>query len=104
MAEALVSIVLDQLASIGHQRVGGRIRLIAGVEQEVEKLQSNFVAIQAVVADAENRQLKENVVRDWLEKLKNISYDIDDALDEWNTKILLKEAENKYASKPLKKD
>ncbi|XP_031248731.1 putative disease resistance protein RGA3 [Pistacia vera] len=104
MAEALVSIVLEQLASIGRQQAEEGIRLIACAEPKVEKLQSNFMAIQAVLTDAENRQVKEDAVRVWLAKLKDVSYDIDDVLDEWNTKLQIlriKKAED--ASKPLKK-
>ncbi|KAK2654742.1 hypothetical protein Ddye_014598 [Dipteronia dyeriana] len=52
------------------------------------KLTSNFRAIQAVLVDAEQRQIKDKVVADWLDKLKDASYDVDDVLDEWNTAIL----------------
>ncbi|XP_031248300.1 putative disease resistance protein RGA3 [Pistacia vera] len=104
MAEALVEIVLEQFASIIRQQAEEGISLIAGAEREVEKLQSNFLSIQALLADAENRQVKENAVRVWLAKLKDVSYDIDDVLDEWNTKLQklkIKKAED--ASNPLKK-
>ena len=39
-------------------------------------------------SDAEQRQVTETAVRLWLEKLKDVSYDVDDVLDEWNTSIL----------------
>ncbi|XP_031248368.1 putative disease resistance protein RGA3 [Pistacia vera] len=104
MAEALVSIALEQLASFINQQARGGISLIVGAKQEIAKLQSNFLSIQALLADAENRQVKENAVRIWLEKLKDVSYDIDDVLDEWNTKFLkLQIKRAKDASKPLKK-
>ncbi|XP_031248365.1 putative disease resistance protein RGA3 [Pistacia vera] len=104
MAEALVEIVLEQFVSIIRQQGEVRISLIAGAKQEVQNLQSNFRAIQAVLADAENRQVKDNIVRVWLDELKDASYDIDDVLDEWNTKLQklkIKKAED--ASNPLKK-
>ncbi|XP_031248296.1 putative disease resistance protein RGA3 [Pistacia vera] len=104
MAEALVEIVLEQFVSIIRQQAEEGISVIAGAEREVEKLQSNFLSIQALLADAENRQVKENVVRVWLAKLKDVSYDIDDVLDEWNTelqKLKIKKAED--ASNSLKK-
>ncbi|XP_031254928.1 putative disease resistance protein RGA4 [Pistacia vera] len=105
MAEALVSIALEQLASFIRQQVTEGISLIVGAEKKDKKLQSNLRAIQAVLADAENRQVKEIVVRDWLDKLKDVSYDIDDVLDEWKTKFLkLQIKRAKHASKPLKKD
>ncbi|XP_031274238.1 putative disease resistance protein RGA4 [Pistacia vera] len=104
MAEALVEIVLEQFVSIIRQQTEEGISLIVGAEQEVEKLQSNFLSIQALLVDAESRQVKENTVRVWLAKLRDVSYDIDDVLDEWNTKLQklrIKKAED--ASKPLKK-
>ena len=38
--------------------------------------------------DADKRQLKEESIKLWLQRLKNISYDIDDVLDEWSTEVL----------------
>ncbi|XP_031276231.1 putative disease resistance protein RGA3 [Pistacia vera] len=102
MAEALVSVVLEQLASIARQLVEERLRLVVGVDDDVQNLTRNFRSIQAVLEDAENRQFKESAVRVWLDKLKEASYDIDDVLDEWNTsigKLQVNEVEN--ASKPM---
>ncbi|XP_011045059.1 PREDICTED: putative disease resistance protein RGA3 [Populus euphratica] len=83
MADALVSVVLEQLSSIIIQEV----RLVVGVKNEVKKLTSNFQAIQAVLANAEERQLKDQLVKHWLDQLKDVSYDLDDVLDEWGTAI-----------------
>nr|TKR68969.1 hypothetical protein D5086_0000309090 [Populus alba] len=87
MADALVSVVLEQLRSIIIQEVGQEVRLVVGVKNEVEKLTSSFRAIQAVLANAEERQLEEGYVKLWLDQLKDISYDMDDVLDEWGTAI-----------------
>ncbi|KAL5755960.1 hypothetical protein ACOSQ2_020706 [Xanthoceras sorbifolium] len=87
-AEAIVSTVLGQLTSIIGREVEQEVRLVTGVRKEVEKLTSNFRAIQAVLADAEQRKVKETAVGVWLDKLKDASYDMDDVLDEWNTAIL----------------
>ncbi|XP_044495533.1 putative disease resistance protein RGA3 [Mangifera indica] len=104
MAEFLVQMVLEQFASITRQQAEEGIRLIAGAGQEVERLQSNFLSIQALLDDAENRQAKEDAVRVWLAKLQDVSYDIDDVLDEWNTKLQkLKIKKAEAAFNPLKK-
>ena len=58
------------------------MRLVVGVDNEVDKLTSNFRAIQAMFADAEERQLKDQLVKHWLDQLKDVSYDMDDILDE----------------------
>ncbi|XVF86765.1 hypothetical protein PTKIN_Ptkin18bG0069100 [Pterospermum kingtungense] len=88
MADALVSVVLERLASIGLQVAENGVRLVVGVNEEVEKLSSTFQTIQAVLVDAEKRQVKEQAVKVWLDKLQNVAYDIQDVLDEWNTAIL----------------
>ncbi|OMP00140.1 cc-nbs-lrr resistance protein [Corchorus olitorius] len=88
MADAIVSAVLNQLLTIIDREIEHEVRLVVGIEQEVEKMRNTFQTIQAVLVDAENRHLKEDAVKLWLDKLKHISYDIDDVLDEWNTAIL----------------
>ncbi|XP_034208089.1 putative disease resistance protein RGA3 [Prunus dulcis] len=88
MAEALISVLIEQLASIIQKQVQQEVRLVVGVEKEVAKLTSNFKTIEVVLNNAEERQVKEVDVRQWLERLKDVSYEMDDLLDEWSTEIL----------------
>lgn len=83
MADALVSKVLQQLTSA----IENESALILGGKKKVEKLTTTLTAIRSVLIDAEKKQVKEKRVRVWLEQLEAISYDLDDLLDEWNTKI-----------------
>ncbi|KAH9648474.1 hypothetical protein KPL70_025596 [Citrus sinensis] len=76
------------LISAAVEETKERLRLVKGVGKEVKRLSDNFQAIQAVLIDAEQRQVKEAQVRRWLEKLKDASYDMEDVLDEWNTSRL----------------
>ncbi|CAL1385843.1 unnamed protein product [Linum trigynum] len=85
---AIVSHVLSQLGSIVTEELKQRGRLVLGAEKDVKKLTSTFTAIEALLLDAEERQLKSESIRDWLKKLKDVSYEIDDVLDEWRTEIL----------------
>ncbi|RVW83191.1 putative disease resistance protein RGA1 [Vitis vinifera] len=84
MADALVSIVLERLASVLEQQV----TLEVGVGSEVDNLNSTLQSIRAVLADAEKRQFSEELVKVWLERLKDISYQMDDVVDGWNTALL----------------
>ncbi|XWS16261.1 hypothetical protein CRYUN_Cryun34aG0069900 [Craigia yunnanensis] len=93
MADAHVSGVLERLTSIGLQVAENGVRLVVGANKEVEKLSSTFQTIQAVLVDAEKRQVKEQAVKVWLDKLHNVAYDIEDVLDEWNTAILKSQIE-----------
>ncbi|KAJ4719014.1 Disease resistance protein [Melia azedarach] len=93
MAEAIVSSVLEQLISISSEEV----RLVVGVKKEVKKLTNNLKAIQGVLVDAEQKQLKEAQVGAWLDQLKDTSYDMEDVLDEWKIarmKLQMDKAEN----------
>ncbi|KAB5513654.1 hypothetical protein DKX38_027560 [Salix brachista] len=104
MADALVSVVLEQLSSIIAQKVQKEVGLVAGVKNEVRKLESNFQAIQAVLVDAEQRQLKEESIKRWMGQLKDVSYDMDDVLDEWSTAIAKSQMKvNEHPRKTIKK-
>ena len=84
MAWALVSTIKDQLSS----SITSEFMAIANVKEEVQKLES-----KAMLNDAEKRQVKEEAVKLWLDKLKDISYEMDDVLDEWNTVMIKAEVE-----------
>ncbi|XP_057978362.1 putative disease resistance protein RGA3 [Malania oleifera] len=88
MADALVSAVLGQLVSVMQQEIENEVRLVVGVEEQVQMLTSILEAIGALLTDAEKRQVHEEGVRLWLEKLKDVAYDAEDVLDEWRTAIL----------------
>ncbi|XP_024039267.1 putative disease resistance protein RGA3 [Citrus clementina] len=86
MAHAIVSSLLDQLKSIAQDQVKEKWRLVTGVEHEVGKLTTNLQAIQAVLEDAEQRQMKQDkAVTFWLDQLRDASYDMEDVLEEWIT-------------------
>ncbi|KAK9901057.1 hypothetical protein M0R45_002295 [Rubus argutus] len=97
MAEALVSFLVEQLGSITYQQVEQKVRLVVNVKKEVTTLTFNLEAIQAVLADAEMKQVQQATVRRWLSNLKEVLCEIDDVLDEWSTEILkqqIKKQEN----------
>ncbi|KAL4636416.1 hypothetical protein ACB092_03G006600 [Castanea dentata] len=89
MAGALLSAIVERLGSL----ISSEFKLTVTVKEEVQKLQTKFPTIQAVLNDAEKRQLKEESVKLWLDKLEGVSYEIDDVLDEWNTVMIKAEIE-----------
>jgi Leucine-rich repeat (LRR) protein len=77
------------------------VNLVVGVKKQVDKLKSNLIAIQSVLEDADRKQVKDKAVRDWVDKLKDVCYDMDDVLDEWSSAILtwkMEEAEENTRS------
>ncbi|KAK3446891.1 hypothetical protein EUGRSUZ_A02516 [Eucalyptus grandis] len=87
MTEVVSSILgslVEKLTSLATEE----IQLVCGVKDDREKLKNTLEMIQMVLADAEQRQTKENVVRLWLSRLKNWCYDAEDALDEFEARAL----------------
>ncbi|KAH9689122.1 hypothetical protein KPL70_015371 [Citrus sinensis] len=85
MVDAIISPILEQLTSMAVEEAKEQVRLVTGVGKEVKKLTSNLRVIQAVLNDAEKRQIKEERVRLWLDQLRDACYDMEDVLGEWNT-------------------
>ncbi|CAN6559170.1 unnamed protein product [Malus baccata var. baccata] len=93
MADALISVLLEKLASMAYEYVAEEVTLVLNVKKEVEECSRNLKAIRAVLEDAEQRQVKEASVRDWLDNLKEISFDMVDVLDDWKGEILRQQVE-----------
>lgn len=77
----LVELVYEKLAS---SVIGAASQL--GYKKELEKLKESMLIVQAVIEDAEDRQLKDKKVRVWLSNLRDLAYDADDLLDEIHTR------------------
>ncbi|MCL7048563.1 hypothetical protein MKW94_011351 [Papaver nudicaule] len=69
------------------------VRLVVGVRKEVAKLKSTFRTLQAVLNDAEQRQMDDESVKIWLDRFKDAAREMEDVLDEWGTEILRSELE-----------
>ncbi|KAL8458439.1 hypothetical protein ACS0TY_036090 [Phlomoides rotata] len=57
-------------------------------EKEVLNLSNELKRIRNVLDDAKKRGYKENIVKDWLKRLEDVSYEMDDVLDEWDIALL----------------
>ncbi|MED6186391.1 hypothetical protein PIB30_066167 [Stylosanthes scabra] len=55
----------------------------------VEKLETILKSAQAVINDAERREIKEEAVKDWMDRLKHAVYDAEDVLDEVTAKAAI---------------
>ncbi|XP_047953599.1 putative disease resistance protein RGA1 [Salvia hispanica] len=100
MAEAFLQLVLDNLSSLIKKEIG----LILGVDNVMKKLCSTLTTIQAVLEDAEDKQIESKPIRNWLQKLTALAYEIDDILDECNTHVSkLNHSDSKLSLYSLKK-
>ncbi|KAL6985650.1 hypothetical protein U1Q18_019025, partial [Sarracenia purpurea var. burkii] len=84
MAAPLLSVLLKNLNTLILEEFG----LLWGVHKDMKKLISELSAIQAVLEDAEEKQLSNRAIRDWLRKLKHAAYELDDILDDCSTEAL----------------
>ncbi|KAF7153586.1 hypothetical protein RHSIM_Rhsim01G0058700 [Rhododendron simsii] len=81
---AIVNVLVDRLAS-------GDLWNFACTERigaQLTKWSNMLAQVQAVVADAEEKQITDLGVNLWLSDLEDLSYDMDDVLDEFATEAL----------------
>ncbi|KAL7187993.1 hypothetical protein ACSBR1_037935 [Camellia fascicularis] len=69
------------------------VALLWGVESEMKKLSSTLSTIHAVLEDAEQKQLKDKAMQNWLKELNDAAYEADDILDECAFEALRCESE-----------
>ncbi|XP_017984768.1 PREDICTED: putative disease resistance RPP13-like protein 1 [Theobroma cacao] len=58
------------------------------VREEIENWKKTLEIIHAVLADAEEKKMKNKAVKIWLADLQDLAYDVDDILDEFATEAL----------------
>jgi len=78
MAEVLLGIVIENLGSCVQKQLAS----YWSVDQQTQKLSGNLTAICAVLRDAEKKQITSKVLKNWLQKLTDAAYVLDDILDE----------------------
>ena len=79
--------VLGKLGSLAFQEA----RLVWGVESDLERLVSKLSTVKAVLLDAEEQQVHNQELTVWLGKLKEVFYDAQDVLDEFECEKLWSE-------------
>ncbi|RWR91855.1 putative disease resistance protein RGA3 [Cinnamomum micranthum f. kanehirae] len=87
---ALFQAMFDTLTPNFLQSLGRLGFLFVGVEGEAKKLEKTLSEIQALLNDAEARQIREESVRLWLSELKDAAYDAEDIVDEVEYQVLLR--------------
>ncbi|XP_058108894.1 disease resistance protein RGA2-like [Magnolia sinica] len=84
MADWIVSIVVEKLNTI----LQNEVALLVGVTYKIEKLSRTFTLIQGFLEDGESRRLMDQEVEIWMERVKDVAYDVDDIL-EWTMEALI---------------
>ncbi|XP_039163101.1 putative disease resistance protein RGA4 [Eucalyptus grandis] len=90
MAEAVISIggsVLANLITQALEKVGN----LGAVKRELQMLRSTATMLHAVLEDAEEQHHQSSQIEDWVEKLKEAFYDLQDVLEEFNIEVTRRE-------------
>ncbi|XP_042468790.1 putative disease resistance RPP13-like protein 1 [Zingiber officinale] len=75
--EFFVSRYLKKLSDF----IEGEICKMLGVKEEIERLHRKLSTIRIYIQDAERRRHRDSVINNWVKKLKDIIYDVEDILD-----------------------
>ncbi|KAL5788893.1 hypothetical protein ACOSP7_005842 [Xanthoceras sorbifolium] len=59
-----------------------------GLYKKLQKWEKTLTMVQAVLGDAEEKQLTDMAVKMWLDNLRDLAYDVEDILDEFATEAL----------------
>ncbi|KAL6127843.1 hypothetical protein ACLB2K_071204 [Fragaria x ananassa] len=94
---AFLQVLLEKLADQEITEYFGRLK---GVDKKVlEKWTRTLRAIEAMLSDAEEKQLTQRAVKEWLDDLRDLAYDVQDVLDIFDTKMLKQKIERQQGSK-----
>uniref|UniRef100_A0A2P2II18 Uncharacterized protein MANES_10G008200 n=1 Tax=Rhizophora mucronata TaxID=61149 RepID=A0A2P2II18_RHIMU len=92
MTEILTFALQETLKKVGSRAVG-LISLAWGLKEELKRLEKSCSMIQAVLQDAEERQVRYKSVKNWLENLRDVADAAEDVLDEFSYELLRKKVE-----------
>ncbi|QHO04969.1 putative disease resistance RPP13-like protein 1 [Arachis hypogaea] len=95
---SVLSVVFDRMSS---PEVVNWIKGKKLTQKLIERLKTNLYAVQAFLIDAEQKQIKERPVKDWLDSLKHAMYLADDLLDEVFTKAATQKDPGTFLSRFL---
>ncbi|KAK1407028.1 hypothetical protein QVD17_38638 [Tagetes erecta] len=74
---ALLPVIFDKLASAALKKIA----IYKGIDVEIKKTQESLKDTQDLLADASNKEITNPRVKEWLNDLQHLAYDIDDILD-----------------------
>ncbi|KAJ4822411.1 hypothetical protein Tsubulata_023540, partial [Turnera subulata] len=101
MGDFVLTLVLEEiLKKLGWLALEG-IDLAWGFKGKLQKLNESLTFIRAVLHDAEERQAREETVKIWLVKLRDVAYEAEDVLDEFGYEVLRQKVESSPSGKTM---
>ncbi|XP_038979755.1 putative disease resistance protein RGA4 isoform X3 [Phoenix dactylifera] len=71
----------------------------SSVLEDLKELERTLRRIKAVLHDAEEREIRDESVKIWLKELKEVAYEADDVLDEYQYEVLRAQVEGRASRK-----
>ncbi|XP_039171698.1 putative disease resistance protein RGA4 [Eucalyptus grandis] len=91
MAEAVLFNLATEILKLAGSITYSKSGLVCGVRDELDNLKDTVETIRDVLLDAEKKRWHSNQVENWLRKLKDVLYDVQDLLDDVATEDLRRE-------------
>ncbi|KAL4607731.1 hypothetical protein ACB092_09G196300 [Castanea dentata] len=86
--------VIDKIVSLAYQEICSPW----GISEDMKKLELTVSTIQAVLLDAEEKQVKNRGLTVWLGQLKDVFHDAEDVLDEFECEALQRKVVETHGS------
>ncbi|XP_065629038.1 disease resistance protein RGA2 isoform X2 [Quercus suber] len=94
LAFSVAEKVIEKLGSLAYSEIS----LTRKTASDLKKLKLTMSTIQAVLLDAEEKQMKNRGLSVWLEQLKDVFHDAMDVLDEFECEDLRKQVMKTHGS------
>ncbi|KAL4597183.1 hypothetical protein ACB092_12G216700 [Castanea dentata] len=94
LAFSVAEKVIAKLGSLAYQEIS----LAWNIASDLKKLKLTMTSVQAVLLDAEEKQVKSRGLSVWLEQLKDVFYDVMDVLDEFECEDLRRQVVKTHGS------
>ncbi|MBA0619526.1 hypothetical protein Godav_028686, partial [Gossypium davidsonii] len=91
MAEAIAFNIAAELIIKLSSPALSQVGLWWNLKHDLDDLKSIVSTIKAVLLDAEEKSVTDNLIKVWLEELKDVLYDADDLLDDFSAEALRKD-------------
>ncbi|KAF3773970.1 Disease resistance protein [Nymphaea thermarum] len=79
MAEIAVKFLLERLGTF----LVKEAELLGGIRQEIEEIREELESIQAFLKDADGKRDRKEGIKTWVNQVRRVAYDIEDAIDEF---------------------
>ena len=77
----IMEMLFDSLGSL----LSSELLQIADMRAEIKELEKTLMQVKSVLANTEEKPLRDRLVKNWVEDVRNLAYDVEDMLDEFAT-------------------